>query len=450
MSAAPVPPQNLEAEESVLGACLLSSTKAVELVLDSGLEPEHFYRDSHGAIFAAIRDLYAAGAPVDPMTLVDALERRGELDVVGGRLRVHELAALVPAWANAGHWCGIVVENWKRRETIAALGAGLEKVWEHATADEALVEVERDLLELRSKVDRGKRTVVPMAEAMEWFGEKTENPPDDVPGIDGPFRFWPKHFPGRLTVVGGYTADGKSIIGKQCAKAAALGNAFGEDRRARVGVVTLEMSWQDFTDRFVTSYGVPYRQAHSGRIVGTARASASRAMAELRALEVDLIDDESADAAAIHRYQRLGRYDLLIVDHLHRIETADRADFEREVRMLSRLARFAEIPVILLSQLNRGSGSSTVAPRPTLASYRDSGVIEQEAALAAFIYRKRDGHGEPTDEAEFIVAKNRFGRTNSYPLELVAGEVRYREPGVERADTQEELGIPEPPTKGAT
>lgn len=437
MSDAAIPPQNLEAEENVLGACLLSPN-AVEAVLVI-VEPEHFYRESHGKIFAAIRDLYAAGGAIDSITLADVLDRRGELDEVGGKPRIFEIAALVPATANAPHYARIVLEHWKRRETIRALGEGLRRVWELEDADEALNDVERDLLDLRSKVDRGRKTVIPIAEAMEWFGEKTENPPDDLPGVDGPFRFWRKHLPGRLTVVGGYTADGKSIIGKQCAKAAALGRAPGEDRRARVGVVTLEMSWQDFTDRFVVSYGVPYRQAQSGKIVGEARRKAADAIAELRALEVDFVDDESADAAAIARYQRLGRYDFLIVDHLHRIESKDRDDFEREVRALSRLARRAEIPVLLLAQLNRGGSSGGALPRPTLASFRDSGVIEQEAALAAFVYRKRDGHGEPTTEAEFIVAKNRFGPTDSFPLELVPHEVRYREPGVESGPDQEKF-----------
>src|SRR3954468_7084271 len=105
---APVPPQNLEAEESVLGAMLLSpgAIGAVSEVLDAS----DFYRESHGRIYRAALSLYAKGDPVDAITLVDELEQRGELEGVGGRVRIHELAALVPATANVAHYARIVRE----------------------------------------------------------------------------------------------------------------------------------------------------------------------------------------------------------------------------------------------------------------------------------------------------------------------------------------------------
>ncbi len=105
---APVPPQNLEAEESVLGAMMLSpgAIGAVSEVLDAG----DFYRESHAKIYRAALALYAKGEPVDAITLVDELEERGDLDAVGDRPRIHELAALVPATANAAHYARIVHE----------------------------------------------------------------------------------------------------------------------------------------------------------------------------------------------------------------------------------------------------------------------------------------------------------------------------------------------------
>ncbi|MDQ3874507.1 MAG: intein-containing replicative DNA helicase, partial [Actinomycetota bacterium] len=117
-SAAPVPPQNVEAEESVLGAMMLSpgAIAAVTEVLDAS----DFYRESHAKVFRAARDLYARGDPVDAITLVDELEERGELDAVGGRVRIHELAALVPATANAGHYARIVREMATLRGLIRA------------------------------------------------------------------------------------------------------------------------------------------------------------------------------------------------------------------------------------------------------------------------------------------------------------------------------------------
>ena len=107
-SAAPVPPQNLDAEESVLGAMMLSpgAIGAVSEILDAG----DFYRESHAKIYRAALALYAKGEPVDAITLVDELEERGELEDAGGRIRIHELAALVPATANAAHYARIVRE----------------------------------------------------------------------------------------------------------------------------------------------------------------------------------------------------------------------------------------------------------------------------------------------------------------------------------------------------
>src|ERR671939_1845584 len=125
---APVPPQNLEAEESVLGAMMLSpgAIGAVSEVLDAS----DFYRASHGKIYRAALALYGKGEPVDAITLVDELEERGELEEVGGKVRIHELAALVPASANAGHYARIVREMATLRGLIRAGGEIARLGWE--------------------------------------------------------------------------------------------------------------------------------------------------------------------------------------------------------------------------------------------------------------------------------------------------------------------------------
>src|SRR5437667_4093973 len=125
---APVPPQNLDAEESVLGAMMLSpgAIGAVSEVLSAA----DFYRASHGTIYRAALELYGHGEPVDAITLADKLEERGELERVGGRVRIHELAALVPATANAGHYARIVREMAMLRGLIGA-GGQIQRVgWE--------------------------------------------------------------------------------------------------------------------------------------------------------------------------------------------------------------------------------------------------------------------------------------------------------------------------------
>ncbi len=136
--AATVPPQNLEAEESVLGAMLLSpgAIGAVSEILDAS----DFYRDSHGVIFRAALGLYAKGEPVDAITLPDELEERGELEKAGGRVRIHELAALVPATANAAHYAKIVREMSTLRGLIRTGSQISQLGWERPGATEDLVD----------------------------------------------------------------------------------------------------------------------------------------------------------------------------------------------------------------------------------------------------------------------------------------------------------------------
>src|SRR5437773_10958254 len=138
-SPAPIaPPQNLEAEESVLGAMLLSPG-AIGAVSEA-LDASDFYRESHARIYRAALGLYAKGEPVDAITLVDELEERGELEDVGGRVRLHELAALVPATANAGHYARIVREMATLRGLIAAGQQIAELGWERTGETQILVD----------------------------------------------------------------------------------------------------------------------------------------------------------------------------------------------------------------------------------------------------------------------------------------------------------------------
>src|SRR6058998_3527300 len=143
-TAAPVPPQNLEAEESVLGAMLLSpgAIGAVSEVLDAS----DFYRQSHAKIYRAALALYAKGEPVDAITLVDELEERSELEDVGGRVRLHELAALVPATANASHYARIVRETATLRGLIRAGGEIARLGWERPGETGDLVDQAEQIL----------------------------------------------------------------------------------------------------------------------------------------------------------------------------------------------------------------------------------------------------------------------------------------------------------------
>src|SRR3712207_980881 len=153
----PVPPQNLDAEESVLGAMMLSpgAIGAVSEILDAG----DFYRESHAKIYRAALALYAKGEPVDAITLVDELEQRGELEEAGGRVRLHELAALVPATANAGHYARIVREMATLRGLIEAGGEVARLGWERPGETTDLVDrAEQIIFELSQNRVSGEFT----------------------------------------------------------------------------------------------------------------------------------------------------------------------------------------------------------------------------------------------------------------------------------------------------
>src|SRR3954468_228192 len=143
-AAAPVPPQNLDAEESVLGAMMLApgAVGAVSEILDAG----DFYRESHAKIYRAALALYAKGEPVDAITVVDELDERGELESAGGRTRIHELAALVPATANAGHYARIVRETATLRGLIRVGSEIAQLGWDRPGETDDLVDRAEQLL----------------------------------------------------------------------------------------------------------------------------------------------------------------------------------------------------------------------------------------------------------------------------------------------------------------
>src|ERR671924_922926 len=156
---APVPPQNLDAEESVLGAMMLSpgAIAAVSEILAS--DGREFYRESHAKIYRAALALYGKGEPVDAITLVDELDERGELEDVGGKIRVHELAALVPATANAGHYAQIVREAATLRGLIRVGGEIARLGWERPGDTTELVDrAEQVLFELSQQRAKGEFT----------------------------------------------------------------------------------------------------------------------------------------------------------------------------------------------------------------------------------------------------------------------------------------------------
>src|SRR5690349_1246022 len=238
--AAPVPPQSLEAEESVLGAMMLSpgAIGAVSEILDAS----DFYRESHSKIYLAALGLYAKGEPVDAITLVDELEERGELERAGGRVRIHELAALVPATANAAHYARIVREMATLRRLIHAGGEVARLGWERPGETTDLVDrAEQIIFELSQSRVSTEFTHIEelLKESFERITELYEAG-KDVTGVPSGFRDLDRltsgFQPGNLVIVAARPSMGKSALG--LCIAANLGVRFN----LPVALFTLEMS----------------------------------------------------------------------------------------------------------------------------------------------------------------------------------------------------------------
>jgi replicative DNA helicase len=423
-SATHVPPQNIEAEESVLGAMLVAEPALSRVIDEVKLNAEDFYLEKHAAIFRAAHDLYAASKPVDELSVTEALVQHNEIEGAGGKHYVSELAAKVPAAGNAKHYAEIVQQNSLLRRL---LGAGQEiQGWVHERdgeprelserAEKLLFDVAhkeqasdfRLLSEiLHEEVDR-------LEKLSTGETEMTGTPSGfrDIDAITGGFQ------PGNLIIVAARPAMGKSAIVANIAENVAV------KRSMPVAFFSLEMSEVELAQRFIAC-----RARISGDKLRKGQVKKDfpkviRACNELEAAPL-WFDDSSdlglldlrAKARRLHaQTQDQGGLGLVIVDYLQLMRADDlRANRVEQVGQMSRglkiLARELEVPVLAISQLSRAP-EQRHPPKPMLSDLRESGSIEQDADVVAFLYREdyyRDPEDEPDGLADVIIAKHRNG-----------------------------------------
>src|SRR5919202_747933 len=250
---AAAPPQNLEAEQSVLGAVLLSDTALPALIIDERLQPEDFYREAHGLIFQAMLDLHTVGEPVDALTLVEHLKQAGLLDQVGGRAAVDLLAGSVPAVGNVRQYARIVRENAMLRRLLRASYDIQAKVHSHEAAPRELVDMaERAILEVAHEDSRkdfrniGDLLLAELdkLEKLSQAGKAITGTPsgfEDLDNITGGIQ------PGNLIIHAARPSMGKSALMANFAENAALG------ARKAVALFSLEMSESELAQRFIAS-----------------------------------------------------------------------------------------------------------------------------------------------------------------------------------------------------
>jgi replicative DNA helicase len=434
-SAAPVPPQNLDAEESVLGAMMLSpgAIGAVSEILDAG----DFYRESHAKIYRAALSLYARGEPVDAITLVDELEERSELEDAGGRIRIHELAALVPAAANAAHYARIVREMATLRglirtgQEIARLG------WERPGETDQLVDQAEQILFDLSQ-DRVSTEFAHIDQLLKESFERITQLYEagaDVTGTPSGFKDLDRTTsgfqPGNLIIVAARPSMGKSALGLCMAANLAVRDGIP------VGIFTLEMSKSEVTQRLMCSEAkVESQRLRTGKLAVDDWPRLTAACDKLAKAPIYVDDTGSINLMEIRsKARRLKSMEpslgLIVIDYLQLMTSGVTAENRvQEVSQISRslkvLARDLDVPILAMSQLSRAV-EQRHDKRPILSDLRESGSIEQDADLVMFIYRD-EYYNEESDQqgmAEVIVAKHRNGPTDSLKLSFLKRYAKF-------------------------
>lgn len=395
-------PQAREAEEQILGAMLMSNVAAEKAA--SELTADCFFHESHASMFEVMREMLDSGQPTDPVMVDAVMKERGISSEVGGRVKLAELMALTPATANVGHYIKIVRDAWRKRLVLAEI-TRIQNEIETMSADEAVGALELAVMEIEQKAQDKHELVYDIKDLIEAKRWQMEHPEATKPGVPSPFSFLPDLAGGRLYVLSGYMKDGKSRAAIQFAEAAARA---GE----KVGFASAEMSRQDLFDAWACQKtGLPHwKISKPWNLEPREQTRLHEVMEEMKDWKVQVIDDERIDPAKLRRYQRAGKYDLLVIDHLHRMSWRDRHHLDEGVKSITNIAREFEIPVILLAQMNRSSDISNPYPAPTMNRLKESSTIEAEASAVWFVYRHRDEHNLQTSRAQFIVAANRYGK----------------------------------------
>jgi replicative DNA helicase len=425
-----VPPHNLEAEKSVLGAVLLDERHLHSLLVEEQLRPDHFYREQHGAVFAAMLELYEGDNKIDHLTVSEKLRQHGKLDEVGGPAAIDELSGWVPAAGHAREYGRIVHDNFKLRALLtASYEIQASVLSREASARDLVEQAERAVLEVATD-DRQKK--------IRSIGDILHEETDKLHRLSvakTPLTGTPSGFkdldektggfqPGNLIVLAARPSMGKSALVANIAENAVLaGHA--------TALFSLEMSESELAQRFVASQArIKGEDLRRGKVAESRWPKILEACQRLS--DAPMYVDDSSDTGVLEiraKCRRLhaqveGGLGLVIVDYLQLMRPEGNVDSRVEqVSQMSRglkgLARELGVPVIALSQLSRAvEQRGRDDKKPILSDLRESGAIEQDADLVMFIYRDEyyNQDSERPGEADIIIAKHRNGPVGEIQL----------------------------------
>jgi replicative DNA helicase len=418
------PPQDLAAEQSVLGGMLLSKD-AIADVLEK-LRPGDFYRPAHQNVYDAILDLYGRGEPADAVTVAAELDRRGLLRRIGGAPYLHTLISMVPTAANAGYYAEIVAEKALLRRLVEAGTRVVQYGYAGAEGADVAEVVDRAQAEIYDVTDRRlSEDFVPLEDLL----QPTMDEIDAIASNGGLARGVPTGFteldevtnglhPGQMIIVAARPGMGKSTLALDFLRSCSI-----KHRMASV-IFSLEMSKSEIVMRLLSAEAkIKLADMRSGRMSDDDWTRLARRMSEIS--EAPLYIDDSPNLtmmeirAKARRLRQRADLRLVVVDYLQ-LMTSGKKFESRQVevsefsRSLKLLAKELEVPVIAISQLNRGPEQRT-DKKPMLADLRESGSLEQDADVVVLLHRpdafeRDDPRG---GEADLILAKHRNGPTKT-------------------------------------
>lgn len=438
-----VPPQNLEAERSTLGAMFLEKDaiyRAMEII-----KPEDFYKDGHALIYQVVLDLTNKGEPVDLVTVTEELRQREALEKVGGITYLTELANTVPTAAHVEYYARIIEEKALLRNLIHAateiVGMGYDGQEE---VEKILDEAEKKIFSIANR--RAGRTIVSLKniliEAFEQI-EKLYESHGAVTGVPTGFsdldRFTAGLQPSDLIILAARPSMGKTTFALNIAENAAA------HLQIPVAVFSLEMSKEQLAMKLLCAEaGVDNQRIRTGNLAEEDWPRLSHALGRLSEAKMFIDDSPNVSALEIRakarRIQAEYGLGLIVIDYLQLMQGRGRTESrQQEVSEISRslkaLARELSVPVLALSQLSRAV-EMRQNKRPSLADLRESGSLEQDADLVCFLYR--EDYYEPETEkkgiTELIIAKHRNGPIGTIDLlfqkefSKFVGLEKYRKP----------------------
>ncbi len=416
------PPQNVEAEQSVLGAMMLSKDAMADVI--EVVRANDFYRPAHEMVFDTATKLYNSGDPVDALTVGSELQRAGNLARIGGAEYLHTLISIVPSAASAGYYARLVREQSILRKLVEA-GTRIANMGydaDGAEVDEVVDSAQSEIFAVTER--RNSEDFLPIGDVM----ERTLEEIDAASSRDGQMLGIPTGFKqlddltggfqaGQMIVLAARPAIGKSTLGLDIARSASI-------KHGKASVIfSLEMSREEITKRMLAAEaGVKLTKLTKGpmgpndweRLASTAA----------RIAKAPLFIDDSPNMslmeirAKCRRLKQQHDLQLVVVDYLQLMSSGRKVESrQQEVSEFSRalklLAKEIQVPVIAISQLNRGAEQRT-EKRPMLSDMRESGAIEQDADIVILLHRDDayDRDNRP-GEADFIVAKHRSGPTDT-------------------------------------